>query len=254
MLQQGKFVADLLCYYGEDNNITSLFKDKLPEIPNGYNYDFINSDALINVLTVLNGQLETPSGMRYRVLVLDENAKKMSLPVIKKIRDLVRAGATITGIKPEMTPSLSDNVAEFEAIVKDVWESDYKNVSTNVTNESKNKSLETVLQKMNVEPDFMYTKPQDKTEILYVHRKLADQDIYWVNNRNDRVEDLEASFRITGKVPELWNPQTGETKKISYKIEKGRTIIPLHFEFWDAFFIIFREATKSVTYVVPKIS
>ena len=254
MLQQGKFVADVLYYYGEDNNITSLFKDKLPEIPKGYNYDFINSDALINVLTVINGKLETPSGMQYNVLVLDENAKKMTLPVIKKIRDLVRAGVTVTGIKPEMTPSLSDNVEEFRAIVKEVWESNYKNVSISQMKMTTLQSMESVLQKMNIEPDFTFIKPEEKTEILFVHRKLADQDIYWVNNRNEKVEDVEASFRISGKIPELWNAQTGESEKISYKIENGRTIIPLHLESWDAYFIVFKEATKLFNYTVPKTS
>ena len=254
MLQQGKFVADVLYYYGEDNNITSLFKDKLPDIPKGYNYDFINSDALINVLTVINGKLETPSGMQYSVLVLDENAKKMTLPVIKKIRDLVRAGATVTGIKPEMTPSLSDNVEEFRAIVKEVWESNYKNVSISQMKMTTLQSMESVLQKMKIEPDFTFIKPDEKTEILFVHRRLADQDIYWVNNRNDKVGDVEASFRISGKIPELWNAQTGESEKISYKIENGRTIIPLYLESWDAYFIVFKEATKLFNYTVPKTS
>lgn len=254
MLQQGKFVADVLYYYGEDNNITSLFKDKLPEIPKGYNYDFINSDALINVLTVINGKLETPSGMQYNVLALDENAKKMTLPVIKKIRDLVRAGATVTGIKPEMTPSLSDNVEEFRAIVKEVWESNYKNVSISQMKMTTLQSMESVLQKMNIEPDFTFTKSDEKTEVLYVHRKLVDQDIYWVNNRNDKVEDVEASFRISGKIPELWNAQTGEYKKISFKIKNGRTIIPLHLESWDAYFIVFKKATNLFNYTVPKTS
>ena len=38
MLQQGKFVADVAYFYGEDNNITALFGDKLPDVPSGYNY------------------------------------------------------------------------------------------------------------------------------------------------------------------------------------------------------------------------
>ncbi len=74
MLQQGKFVADVIYYYGEDNNITALFGDKLPDIPEGYNYDFVNSDALLNLLSVDKGLLVTPSGMKYRLLVLDPNS------------------------------------------------------------------------------------------------------------------------------------------------------------------------------------
>ena len=59
--------------------------EDLPDIPEGYNYDFINADALINLLSVKDGKLVTPSGMSYRVLVLDSNATKMSLPVLRKI-------------------------------------------------------------------------------------------------------------------------------------------------------------------------
>ena len=84
MLQQGKFVADIVYYYGEDNNITSLFGKKLPDIPEGYNYDFINADALINLLSVKDGKLVTPSGMSYRVLVLDSNATKNVVACIAK--------------------------------------------------------------------------------------------------------------------------------------------------------------------------
>jgi hypothetical protein len=100
MLQQGKFVADIVYYYGEDNNVTALFRKKLPAIPEGYNYDFINSDALINLLSVRDGKLVTPSGMTYRLLVLDSNARKMSLPVLRKLSTLVKAGVFIIGVKP----------------------------------------------------------------------------------------------------------------------------------------------------------
>ena len=102
LLQQGKFVADIVYYYGEDNNITGLFGKVMPSIPEGYNFDFINADALINLLTFKDGKLATPSGMSYQVLVLDNNAKKMSLPVLKKIGALVKSGAVLIGSKPEV--------------------------------------------------------------------------------------------------------------------------------------------------------
>ena len=86
----GKFVADIVYYYGEDNNITGLFGKVMPSIPEGYNFDFINADALMNLLAFKDGKLVTPSGMSYQVLVLDNNAKKMSLPVLKKISALVK--------------------------------------------------------------------------------------------------------------------------------------------------------------------
>ena len=99
LLQQGRFVADIVYYYGEDNNITGLFGKGMPSIPEGYNFDFINADALINMLTFKDGKLVTPSGMSYQVLVLDNNSKKMSLPALKKISALVKSGAVVNAVQ-----------------------------------------------------------------------------------------------------------------------------------------------------------
>jgi len=117
MLQQGKFAADIVYYYGEDNNITSLFGKKLPSIPEGFSFDFINKDGLINLLQVKDGKLVTPSGMSYQVLVLDGNAVRMTLTVLRKIAKLVKGGAIITGIKPQYSPSLLDDKLEFNRLV-----------------------------------------------------------------------------------------------------------------------------------------
>ncbi len=245
MLQQGKFVADIAYFYGEDNNITSLFGLKPPDIPEGYNYDFVNADALINVLQVKNGKLVTPSGMSYEVLALDENARKMSLPVLRKIRDLVRAGATIAGVKPERTPSLRDNPAEFAALVKEVWGANRPNVSAG-------QPLAEVLLAKKIAPDFTYSKPQSDTEILFVHRRLADGEIYWVNNRKDRVEEIEATFRVVGKEAELWHPETGKIELTSYRIANGHTIVPLRLNPNEAVFVVFRKTTTAQSRTLPR--
>ena len=236
LLQQGKFVADVVYYYGEDNNITSLFGKKLPDIPEGYTYDFINADALIHLLSVKNGNLVTPSGMTYRILVLDSNAKNMSMAVLKKIRDLVKAGARIAGIIPETSAGLKDDSANFIEIVDEIWKANNPQVFSN-------KNLAEVFNSLHVQPDFKYDKTASDTKLLYVHRKLADRDIYWVDNRNNRDENLDADFRIVGKKPEIWNPETGRVEAASYQIVGGRTKVILHLQPNQAVFIVFREKT-----------
>ena len=166
----------------------------------------------------------------------------MSLPVLKKIGELVKAGATITGIKPESSPSLSDDKTAFQNTLKGVY---------SIYNERvlENSDMSVALSMLKVQPDFSYESQnlvgfknlRGLPEVLFVHRKLEDQDIYWLDNRGDSVVDVEGSFRISGKIPELWNPQTGETHIVDYQFKDGRTIIPLHFESWDAYFIVFRE-------------
>ena len=97
-------MADILYFYGEDSNITALFANKSPDVPAGYNFDYINADALINRLSVSDGLITTQSGMAYRVLVLDPRSRHMSLPVLRKIRDMVRQGAIVVGSKPVGQP------------------------------------------------------------------------------------------------------------------------------------------------------
>lgn len=246
LLQQGKFVADVVYYYGEDNNITSLFGKKLPSVPENYSYDFINPDALINLLSVKDGRLVTPSGMSYRLLVLDSNAIRMSLPVLKKIQLLVKEGAAISGVEPQTTPSLSDNENEFKNIIKEIWHSNNPKVFTG-------KTIAEVLRQMDIVPDFSYSKPAPDTKLMYVHRKLSDRDIYWVDNRNDRIEDLEATFRITGKVPELWFAQTGKSEPLSYHIADGVTKVKLHMEPNDALFIVFKDKALKNSVELPAV-
>ncbi len=40
-------------------------------------------------------------------------------------------------------------------------------------------NAEATLKALNVAPDFDHTKPQSDTRILFVHRKVADSDIYF---------------------------------------------------------------------------
>ncbi len=240
MLQQGKFVADIAYFYGEDNNITALFLNKLPDIPSNYNYDFVNADIIVNVLSVNEkGQIITPSGMSYGLLALDANSNYMSLPVLRKISAMVKAGAVVVGEKPVGTPSLSDDQAEFKTIVDGLWGT---GTGENVFGKGRvyaGQTIAEVLASLKVKPDFEYTKPQSNTELLFVHRKLNDIDIYWVNNRNNRKEDIEATFRVEGKAPEIWHPETGKIEQASYFIADGHTTVPLRMEPNDAVFVVF---------------
>ena len=246
MLQQGNFVADVVYYYGEDNNITNLFSKKLPDVPQGYNFDFINPHALINLLTVKDGKLVTPSGMSYRLLVLDSNARKMSLPVLRKIHQLHKAGATISGVKPEMTPSLKDDQLEFQRLIDEVWGKARSSAAAVQGKVYTGRTIQQVLNELNIQPDFDYSKPPSGAELLYVHRKLSSSDVYWVNSRSDKAETVQATFRVSGKLPQLWHPETGKTEPVSYQVAEGRTTVTLILAPNDAVFVVFQQpATKS---------
>ncbi|MFM2368547.1 MAG: hypothetical protein RL619_847, partial [Bacteroidota bacterium] len=254
LLQQGEFVADVIYYYGEDNNITSLFGKKQPNIPVGYNYDFVNADALLNLLFVKNGQIVTPSGMHYKVLALDANSQQMTLKVANKISELVKAGAVVVGPKPIGTPSLNDDKTAFNTIVDELWGADNTVKSIGNGKVYTGESIEKVLTALQVKPDFEYTKPQEDTQLLYVHRELPEQELYWVNNRNDRTEEVEATFRVSEKTVEIWHPETGKTEPASYSFVDGRTKVSLHLEPNDAVFVVFKENTTKTAEILPAVT
>ena len=248
MLQQGAFVADIVYYYGEDSNVTALFQGNPPPIPAGYSFDYANSDVVKNRLTVSpDGLLTTSSGMSYRVLALDPNSQRMPLAVLRKIRDLVQAGAVVVGPKPIESPSLSDSQDEFQTIAGQLW--------GGTTGKGKvfgAGNIADALASLKVAADFEYTKPQADTELAFVHRRLIDGDLYWVSHRNDRAEDVEATFRVQGKAPELWHAATGTVEPASYRTADGRTTVSLTLQPNDSVFVVFRKAAAAPSRSIAK--
>ena len=246
LLQQGTFVADIAYLYGEGNNVTNLFGNRPPPIPAGYNYDFINADALVNALTVSDGRLTTPGGTRYRVLALDESTRRMSLPVLRKLKGLVEAGVIVVGPRPEATPSLADDEAEFATIVEQLWGSARSRGQEGAVLTG---SLADALEKLAIAPDCLFA---GAAELNCVHRALPDADLYYVASGSAEPREVEGSFRVTGKAPQIWRADTGQRSAASYRMENGRTIVPLDLEAHDAVFIVFRQPTSQAGRVVPK--
>jgi hypothetical protein len=254
LLQQGHFGADLIYFYGEDSNLTAIFANKSPDIPAGFGFDYINADALIHELSVANGRIATKSGMNYRVLGLDPYSEHMSLPVLKAIHKLVEDGAVVAGPKPTDDPSQADDQAEFARLDTELF--------GNGTGEHKvgkgavyaGQPLSDVFAALHLAPDFDFTRPETDTRLEFVHRKLPASDLYFVDNRSDRDETLEATFRVAGKAPELWHADTGVIEPASFAIADGRTTVPLHLEPWGSVFVVFRKSTTEASHQLPKIA
>ena len=68
----------------------------------------------------------------------------------------------------------------------------------------------------------------------------GDTDIYFVANRTDRAQDIQARFRVEGKEAELWHPDTGAIEPASYAIADDRTTVPLHLDQRESVFVVFR--------------
>lgn len=268
MLQQGLFVADVLYYYGDDVPNFVFLKEEIPELNFGYDWDKCSKDVILNRVSCDGEKIVLPDGMSYRVMMLPEE-KAIDLNVLRKLEQLVKAGITLIGPRPGEATGLTgfpECDRELKTIAGRMWgKTDGNAVTENRYGKGRviwGKDVNRVLAEMNVQPDFTFKGTHPKTALDYIHRTTNDQEIYLVTNRfsqmayndfeyrylktlPDRWEQVECSFRVTGKVPEFWNPITGETQEIlTYREEKGRTIIPLLFEPEGSKYIVFRTAKQ----------
>jgi alpha-L-rhamnosidase len=251
MLQQGRFAADLIYFYGEDSNLTAIFDKKSPDVPTGYGFDYVNADAVIHELKVVDGCIQTSGGMSYRVLGLDPYSQHMSLPVLRAIHKLVEDGAVVAGPKPKDDPSLADDQAEFKKLNDELFGDGTGTHKVGRGSVYAGQNLGAVFKAMNLAQDFEYTKPDSDTRLEFVHRKLADGDVYFVDNRSDRAAQVQATFRVTGKEAELWHAETGQAEPASFNAAAGRTTVPLDLEPWGSVFVVFRKSTASASRTLP---
>lgn len=233
MLQQGLFVADACYYYGDHvPNFAQHKRTDPARILPGYDYDVITEEVLLARAAVRDGRIVLPDGMSYRVLVLRDH-KAISLPVLRKVNQLVEAGATVIGPKPTEAMSLRDSDAEVKQIADALW--DQGRVVAD-------KTARDVLLAAAVKPDFEFSGSDAETDLDYIHRRSGNSDIYFLANRANRAERLTCTFRVTGKAPELWDAVSGERRfAAAYTEADGRTTVPLEFAPCGSWFVVFRE-------------
>jgi hypothetical protein len=256
LLQQGRYFADVAYFYGEEAPLTAAFGSAPPQdAPEGYAWDFLNSDVILNHLSIRNGRWHSTGDTSYRILYLGGTSRRMTLPVLRKLRDLVAQGGILVGNRPVDSPSLADDPEEFRRIADQLWNP--KPVVSKLVHSLKGKVLSGMspneaLSALNEARDFDYTKTGADTNLMFVHRALADGDIYFVANRSDRDADINATFRVEGKAPETWNPVTGIEQPTSYDTADHRTTVPLHLDPWGATFVVFRKSAAGPSLQLPE--
>jgi hypothetical protein len=254
LLQQGRFVADVAYVYGEDRNLSERFLTRFePGVPDGYAFDFVDREALLKLLSVQDGALVTPSGMRYRVLFLPPDVDRMTLPALEKVRDLVRAGAVVVGPKPVGALGLESPDAKVRALADELWGAGASRSGRRV---GKGRvygadGLSQALADLNVAPDVAIAEKSAGGEVLSLHRRSKDADIYFLSNQRDQAERLRVTFRVAGRLPELWRAESGTADPIGYRQAGGRTRVDLALSPHEAVFVVFRRPARTPAWSPP---
>ena len=219
LLSQGVQVADVLLYAGGIPEEEAV----LPEVPYGYDAAFISEEELLEGLDARGTRLYTRSGKNARVLMLLD--ERMSLEVLNKIAALADSGAIIGGVKPKYCIEKEDSLV-FRRTVERVW---------TAGNVMSGKTLKSLLKAADVLKD-----EKTRTDrLVFSHRHLPDADIYMVSNPTDRSERIRVKFRVCGRQPMLWNPDTGVISPVSYNIRKKGTRVRFQIVPQDEVFVVF---------------
>ncbi len=250
MLQQGRYVADVAYFLGED--APKMTGVRNPEIPLGYSYDYINAEILHRA-TAKDGKLVLPSGMEYRVLVLPK-IETMRPELLAKLQQLVKEGIVIEGPAPRRSPSLQDYPnadTKVQAMAEEMWQpaANAEVVEYGKGRIYKDASLEKIFADLGVQPDFAASDA--KLPVLFIHLTQPGGEMYFVSNQSDKPIAFDANFRIDGKQPELWNPLTSEVRLLpQFTQQGGLTQLPMELDAFESSFIIFRSAAKQIAEAV----
>jgi len=256
LLQKGLFVADVAYYYGDQApNFWPLFHN-VPEKPlldglgEGYDYDVVNTDIILNRMSVKDSRIVLPDGMSYRVLVLPKE-RTMSLEVLSKLEKLVARGATIIGPKPVDVPGMRDHqegAEKLRALADRMWGA--CNGSSVKQNEyGKGKVIWGLtprqwLRQNSIEPDFSSVTEEHAGDLDYIHRRTEDTDIYFVRNKSLTPLNTWCVFRVKDKTPQLWDPVNGSIEpNFTYKKVPCGTSVWLHLPPSGSMFVVFTNQT-----------
>ena len=250
LLQQGRYVADIAYFTGEDAPMMNSARE--PGMPDGYSYDFINADVIMNRMTMKNGRFTLPDGLSYRLIVLPP-VKTMRPEILEKLKSMVENGGAIYGPKPERSPSLM-NYPECDKQIRDLadlmWGQTTDITGTKATLIEKRigkgrvfsqGSLQQVMNNLDCNPDVTGNEC-----IIWIHRQTENGHIYFMSNPDNTNKTIEPVFRVNNKLqPSFWNPMDGSVIFCGlFSSEKKGVRVPITLASGESRFIVFSESNR----------
>lgn len=238
LLRQGYPLADVLVFVGDGPHKGGVQRHRTrPKIPAGLNFDSINSDALLNRISIENNALVLPEGNAYRYLILTD-IELVTLPSLHRIKEIVDAGVPVIGERPKKLAGYQISETQlntFHELCDYIWSQPNCTQSYDFSK---------------VQPDFV----ADGHELSFAHRRTEDADIYFFYNEVESESvSYKCSFRISNKIPELWDANSGEIRKLANFVSDGETTtLAIELKPLESAFIVFRESAEKVHSIVSE--
>ena len=231
MMRQGQPVSSLCLYLGDDVPMRIL-SHRLPDLPQGYDFDAFTTDALLHRMVAKDGRIALPNGINYRMMILPPDGQ-ITLKAQQQIDLLRQQGAVIYDPQTD------------------------------------HRTLAEAIHDAGIRPD---VETPHGEPLYFAHRQTDDEDIYFLNNHSDQPIRGLFTFATTADVAELWHPVSGERWRLAMvasadrpggtslctsescpqetwtgqlgTIADGRSTVQLHMAPRESFFIVFNHKDK----------
>ncbi len=247
-------------------------------VANGYDFDIVNDDVLQNRARAESGLIRVRD-LSYRFLILP---KTTSLPVatLEFMRRFAMAGGIIIAL--DELPESSVGIANYEQNDRRVQEltqelfgadgkgrtlpegghtyflPDYKIVESPLDPmvqppfaptpplEGGREELIEILRR-HLQPDFALEGNRQSDGLTFIHRRVDENEIYFVNNHQPFESRTAVTFRVAGKVPEEWNPMTGRIQPLwHYRPHESGVEVPLNLSAYGSTLLLFKPGPADV--------
>jgi hypothetical protein len=251
ILQESDFVSDVLLYYGDKVPNLVPPKNTRFKVGDGFDYEIINTEILLNDLTVEDGQLVLPGVGRYKVLSIG-NEDAINVDALAKLEQLASRGAIIVGSKAVRSSGLNHQPGSTEGVrqAADLW-------TTEKSIQQKGKIFASLspaqaLEQLNVLPDIHY-EGQSEGALDFIHYSNGDIDFYLLRNTTGQWVTKKVAFRQQNKTAELWDPVTGEIIPVPVaEADKVHSKIVLSLAPYASYFVAFSgDASSSSGPIAP---
>ena len=198
MMRQGKPISDICIYLGDDVPMRIL-SHRLPDLPQGYDFDAFTTDALLHRMTAKDGLISLPDGISYRMMILPSEGQ-LTDKALQKIERLRQQGAVIYDPQTDR------------------------------------RTLAEALHQAGIQPD---VETPHGEQLYFAHRRTANEDFYFLNNHSDQPINGYFTFATAAEGAELWDPVSGERHHLMATCADSRSTVQLNMAPRESFFVVF---------------
>lgn len=251
IMRQGKPSADLCVFLGE-NAPVKILTYRLPDIPGGFDFDAFTTHALLTRMEAADKRITLPDGVSYRLMILPRNGD-ITLRALRKIHALVEGGAKIYGPKPIQSGSGREvgEEEEYQRLADELW--GVSPEASGVKHFGRGETywgmpLAEAITKAGIIPDIeLETGNTKESKIYFAHRRLADADVYFIDNHKDKTEENLFTFAAAGKYAQLWNTVTGERFSLpAVKSASHTTSVKLCLQPRESYFVMITDKDEQL--------